>query len=159
MRKLIVSLAAASAAVAFAAPAAAQYYPQQQPYAQSYGAPYGNAYGYNNRGQLQNELQRIRYQANNLARQGRLTRSESRDLFRDIDRAERSLYRSNRPWEANQKIANLRAELRRYADYDGRNGRYGNGYNNYNNGYANYDRDRDGRDDRYEDDQGTRHDR
>ena len=155
MRKLIVSLAAASAAIAFAAPAAAQYYPQQQP---GYGAPYGNAYGYNNynnRGQLQNQLQQIRYQANYLARQGRLTRSESRDLFGDIDRAERSLYRSNRPWEANQKIANLRAELRRYADYDGRNGRYG--YNN--NGYNAYDRDRDGRDDRYEDDQGYRRDR
>ena len=151
MRKLIVSLAAAGAAIAFAAPAAAQYYPGQ------YGAPYGNAYGYNNRGQLQNELQQIRFQANNLARQGRLTRSEARDLFGDINKAERALYRSNRPWEANQKIANLRHELRRYADYDGRGGRYGNGYNGYNNGY--YDRDRDGRDDRYEDDQGYRRDR
>ena len=156
MRKLIVSLAAAGAVVAFAAPAAAQYYPGQ------YGGQYSNAYGYgyNNRGQLQNELQQIRYQANNLARQGRLTRSEARDLFGDINRAERSLYRSNRPWEANRQIANLRYELRRYADYDGRNGRYGyNGYNNgYGNGYANYDRDRDGRDDRYEDDQGRDHD-
>ena len=149
MRKLIVSLAAAGAAIAFAAPAAAQYYPGQ------YGAPYGNAYGYNNRGQLQNELQQIRFQANNLARQGRLTRSEARDLFGDINKAERALYRSNRPWEANQQIANLRYELRRYADYDGRGGR--NGYNGYNNGY--YDRDRDGRDDRYEDDQGYRRDR
>jgi len=55
----------------------------------------------------------------------------------------------------------IRYELRRYSDYDRRGNRYGNyGYNNYNsynNGY--YDRDRDGRDDRYEDDHGYRRDR
>jgi hypothetical protein len=161
MRKLLISVAAAGAALAIATPAAAQYYPQQQyGYGQQYGAPYGNAYGYNNRGQLQAELQRIRYQADNLARQGRLTRSEARDLYGDIQSAQRQLYRSNSPWaarELNQKIARIRYELRRYADYD-RRGRYGNyGYNNYNNGY--YDRDRDGRDDRYEDDRGYQRDR
>lgn len=157
MRKLMISLAAAGSALAFATPAAAQYYPQPygQPYGQpGYGAPYGNAYGYNNRGQMQNELRQIRFQADNLARQGRLTRKEARDLYRDIASAERALYRSSQPWEVGRKIANLRYELRRYSDYDGR-GRYG-AYGS--NGYG-YDRDRDGRDDRYEDDHGYQHDR
>ena len=153
MRKVLIALATAGAALAVASPAAAQYYPAQ-PYA--YGNPYGNAYGYNNRAQLQNQLQQIRYQANNLARQGRLTRSEARDLYRDIASAERPLYRGGNPWELNQKVQRIRYELRRYADYDGRGYRngYGYGYNAYS-----YDRDRDGRDDRYEDDQGYRHDR
>lgn len=153
MRKLLISLAAAGTALGIATPAAAQYY--QQPY---YGQQYGyNGYGYNNRAQMQRELQQIRYQADNLARQGRLTRSEARDLFGDIASAERALYRSNNPWEArnlNEKINRIRYELHRYADYDGRRGY---GWNGYNNGY--YDRDRDGRDDRYEDDHGWRHDR
>lgn len=150
MRKVLISLAAAGAALAIATPAAAQYYPRQ-----SYG--YANqqyGYGYNNRGQLQNELQQIRYQADNLARQGRLTRSEARDLYRDINSAQRALYGNSNPYLLNQKIARIRYELHRYSDYDGR-GRYG--YNNYNSGY--YDRDRDGRDDRYEDDRGYQRDR
>ena len=137
MRKLLISLAAAGSALALATPAAAQYYPQQQPYGyggQQYG--YGGqqyGYGYNNRGQLQQELQQIRYQADNLARQGRLTPYEARDLYGDIHSAERALYRANNPWEAralSQKIAHIRYELHRYADYDGRRGYGYNGYNN-----------------------------
>jgi hypothetical protein len=154
MRKVIISLAAAGAALAIATPAAAQY---------QYRAPYGNAYayGYNNRAQMQNELQQIRYQADNLARQGRLNRSEARDLYSDIQSAQIQIARSNNsPWATralNEKIARIRYEVRRYADYDGN--RYGNRYsnNNYNSGY--YDRDRDGRDDRYEDDHGYQRDR
>ena len=150
MRKVLIALATAGAALAVASPASAQYY----------GGYNNYAYGYNNRGQMQNELQQIRYQANNLARQGRLTRSESRDLFSDIASAERSLYRGGNPWQLNQKLQQIRYELRRYSDYDRRGNRYGygyNSYNQYNNGY--YDRDRDGRDDRYEDDHGYRRDR
>ena len=147
MRKVLIALATASAALAVASPASAQYY----------GGNGYNNYAYGNRGQMQNELQRIRYQADNLARQGRLTRSEARDLYRDLASAERSLYRGGNPWQLNQKIQQIRYELRRYSDYDGR--RYGyNSYNGYNN-YGYSDRDRDGRDDRYEDDQGYRRDR
>ena len=146
MRKVLIALATAGAALAVASPASAQYY----------GGGYNN-YAYGNRGQMQNELQQIRYQADNLARQGRLTRSEARDLYRDLASAERSLYRGGNPWQLNQKIQQIRYELRRYSDYDGR--RYGyNSYNGYNN-YGYSDRDRDGRDDRYEDDQGYRRDR
>jgi hypothetical protein len=154
MRKTVISLAAAGTALLFATPAGAQYYPQQ------YGYNGYNNYGYNNRAQLRNELRQIRFQADRLAQQGRLTRREARDLFGDIASAERALYRANNPWEAqalNQRINHIRYELRRYADWDGRRGYGWNGYNGYNNnGYR--DRDRDGRDDRYEDDQGWRHD-
>ncbi len=142
MRKVLISLAAAGSALALATPAAAQYYPQQQPYGYG-GQQYG--YGYDNRGQLQNELRQIRFQADNLARQGRLTPYEARDLYGDIHSAERALYRANNPWEAralSQKIAHIRYELHRYADYDGRRGYgYNRGYNG-DNGYDN-DRDRD----------------
>ena len=152
MRKVLIALATAGAALAVASPASAQYYG-------GYNNGYAYNNGYNNRGQMQRELQQIRIQADQLARQGRLTRSESRDLYRDLASAERSLYRGGNPWQLNQRIQQIRYELRRYSDYD--RGRYGYnnsyGYNNYGNGY--YDRDRDGRDDRYEDDQGYRRDR
>jgi hypothetical protein len=156
MRKVLIALATAGATLAVAAPAAAQYYPV--PPAYGYGNPYGN--GYNNgyaysRGRAQQELQQIRFEADRLARSGRLDRKEARDLYRDIASAERSLYRAD-SWRDSrnlrEKIQNLRYELRRYSDYDGR--RYG-----YNNGWNNYDRDRDGRDDRYEDDHGYYRDR
>jgi hypothetical protein len=155
MRKVLIALATAGAALAVATPASAQYYGNPN-YGYNNGYAYNN--GYNNRGQMQRELQQIRIQADQLARQGRLTRSESRDLYGDLASAERSLYRGGNPWQLNQKIQQIRYELNRYSDYDGR-GRYG--YNNYN-GYNNYgyrDRDRDGRDDRYEDDHGYRRDR
>ena len=73
------------------------------------------------------ELQQIRYQANNLARQGRLTRSESRDLFRDIQRAERVINRKSRyglsrseARSLNERIGKIQYELRVYSDRDGR---------------------------------------
>lgn len=145
MRKFIVSLAVAASALAVAAPAAAQNYPQ---YGQGYGYNGGyQDYGYrqDNRAQMRNELRQIRFQADQLGRQGRLTRSEARDLFSDIQSAERALYRSSNPWQLNQKIARIRRELHIYADYDGRS-RYGrNGYGN-----RDYDRDRYARYDRYD---------
>ena len=132
MRKTLITLAAAASALVVASPAAAQYYGQPSYGAPAYGAPYGNGYGYNDGryggvGQWQNELQQIRYQAENLARQGRLTRSESRDLFRDIHSAERAIYNKSRRglsrYEARQlseKIGHIRYELHRYSDNDGR---------------------------------------
>ena len=131
MRTLLISLAAASA-VAVAAPASAQVYGNLGVGigGPAYGAPgygYGYGYGYGNTaGRWQAQLQQIRYQMNILARQGRLTRAEGRDLNRDIRSAERTLYNASyrgiSPWEArsmDDKIARLRYELRRYADYDG----------------------------------------
>lgn len=118
MRKTLITLAAAASALVVASPAAAQYYS---------GPAYG--YGYNRGGanQWHNELQQIRYQADMLARQGRLTRSESRDLFRDIRSMERAIDVKSRRglsgYEArqlNDKMGRIRYELRRYSDRDGR---------------------------------------
>jgi hypothetical protein len=146
MRKVLISLAAAASAVAVAAPASAQVYGNlgvgigvpgygAPAYGYGYGAP---AYGYNNVGRWQQQLQQVRYDMYNLSRQGRLTRSEANDLDRDIRSAERSLYnagyRGISPWEArsmDEKIARLRYEVRRYADYDGRRGWNRGGYGNY----------------------------
>jgi hypothetical protein len=151
MRKLLVTIAAAGTALAFATPASAQYFPQPAygaPYGNAYGNPYGNGYGYGPV-RYQREIQAIRLQMNELARAGRLTRSEAWDLDNDIRSAERSIYRSGRggmsPWEARNldgRIWNLRSELKRYSDYDGR--RWGNGYNRD----RDYDRDHDRRHDR-----------
>jgi hypothetical protein len=154
MRRLLVTIAAAGTALAFATPAAAQYFPQPA-YGAQYGNPYGNRYGNgygNSYGPVryQREIQAIRLQMNELHRAGRLTRSEAWDLDNDIRSAERSIYWSSRdglsPWEARNldgRIWNLRNELRRYSDYDGR--RWGN--NGYNRD-RDYDRDHDRRDDR-----------
>jgi hypothetical protein len=171
MRKLIVSLAAAGAAVAIATPAAAQYYPQPQPYAQPYGygaQPYGyggNAYGNNNYGQfrsLQARIDMVERQINDLDRRDRI-RGRVADRLRDeANRIEHRLRSASRyglnGYEANDiqiRIARLEQQVRYSlaSNYYGRNG--WNGYN----GYNNYDRDRDGRDDRYEDDQGYQRDR
>ena len=164
MRKVMIALAAAGAALVAATPAAAQYYPQPQPY--GYGAPYGNAYGYNNYGRVRSlqarvdQLQRRIYQ---LDRRNILSNGEARRLMGDANDLERRLRRDARDGrglsydemrQIEYRIARLEQRVYRDAN-DGH--RWGNGYNNYNNGY--YDRDRDGRDDRYEDDHGTRHDR
>jgi len=160
MRKLMISLAAAGAALAIATPAAAQYYPGQ------YGAPYGNAYGYNsNWGQvrsLQVRINAVERQINALDRRDRI-RDRSADRLRDeansIDRRLRHAARDGlNPYEA-QDIQVRIARLEQRVQYSlargyGRYG-YNNGYGN-NGGYS--DRDRDGRDDRYENDQGYDHD-
>ena len=170
MRKFVISLAAAGAALVVASPAAAQYYPQPQ---QSYGyggyggQPYGNGYGYNGYGNngfgqvralqaridaLQN---RIRY-AGVRGRSAERLREESRGIERRLRNASRN---GLNPYEMNdisQRIARLEQRVN-YA-MAGRNSRYGynsyGGYNGYsNNGYygdrerGDHDRDRDRDDD------------
>ena len=150
MRKFVLSLAAAGAALAFASPAAAQYYPGP------YGAPYGNAYGYNNYGQvrsLQFRLNAIQRQINRLDSRDRISEREARRLRHESRNIERRLYRAARyglnPYEANdinRRIAFLEQRVQ-YAVGYGWN-RYGRryGWNNWG-GYGYYaDRD----DDRYE---------
>ena len=160
MRKLIVSLAAAGAAVAFAAPAAAQYYPGQ------YGAPYGNAYGYNNNyGQvraLQARINAVEYQINRLDRRDRIgngTADRLRDQANSLERRLRHAARDGMSFREANDIQFRLARLEQQVRYSVANNYGRNGYYGYNNGYADYDRDRDGRDDRYEDDQGYRRDR
>ena len=163
MRKLMISLAAAGAALAIATPAAAQYYPGQ------YGAPYGNAYGYNNNwGQvrsLQVRINAVERQINVLDRRDRI-RDRSADRLRDeANSIERRLRHAARdglnPYEA-QDIQVRIARLEQRVQYSlargyGRYG-YNNGYHGYGNNGGYSDRDRDGRDDRYENDRGYDHD-
>jgi len=79
MRKFVLSVAAAGAAVIAATPAAAQYYPGQP-------APYGNAYGYqNNWGQaraLQARLNNVERQIGRLDHRDRIG-DRSADRLRD----------------------------------------------------------------------------
>lgn len=163
MRKLMISLAAAGAALAIATPAAAQYYPGQ------YGAPYGNAYGYNNNwGQvrsLQVRINAVERQINMLDRRDRI-RDRSADRLRDeANRIERRLRHAARdglnPYEAQDlQVRIARLEQRVQYSLARGYGRYGynNGYNGYGNNGGYSDRDRDGRDDRYENDRGYDHD-
>ena len=95
---------------------------------------------------------------------------EANRLRREANRVENRLYNLGRnglnPYEVNdvnRRIAILEQRVQfaanngwnRYGQRYGWNGNYG--YNGYNNGYY-ADRDRDGRNDRYEDDQGHDHD-
>ena len=151
MRKVLISLAVAASALAVATPASAQYFP----------APQGNAYGYhNNYGQvrrLQVRIDQIQRQIRMLDRRNILSDREARrlrDESRQIERRLRAVGRNGlhqqERYEMERRIARLEHRLSR----DARDGnRWGN--NAYQGGY---DRDRDGRDDRYEDDRGRDHD-
>jgi opacity protein-like surface antigen len=157
MRKFLISLAVATSALAVAAPASAQYFPQ----------PQGYGYGYNNYGQvrrLQARIDRIQRQIERLDRRNILSNREARRLFEESRELERRLARAGRNGlnfrerqNIEVRIARLEMHVRLEATDGNRWGRSGYGYNGYNGQYA-YDRDRDGRDDRYEDDQGRRHD-
>jgi hypothetical protein len=151
MRITLISLAAAASALAVATPAAAQYVPQ----------PQGYAYGLNNYGQaraLQVRIDNIQRQIAQLDRRNILSDREARRLNQDARQLERRLRVVGRnglhPTERYQIERGL-AQLERRLWRDARDGnRWGNGYQQA----GAYDRDRDGRDDRYEDDRGTRHD-
>ena len=145
MRKFLIAAAVATTALTAAAPAAAQYAP-----------PYGNAYGYNNYGQvrslqvridrLQNQIRRLD-QRNILSnREAARLMAESRDLERRLARASRNGLSFNEVRSVEVRLARLEQRMLR----DSRDGnRWGSNWS---------DRDRDGRNDRYEDDRGYRHD-
>jgi hypothetical protein len=154
MRKYLIPAAIIASSLAAAAPAAAQW------------APNGNAYGYNNYGQgrrLEVRVLQLRREIAQLDRRGILSNREARRLdtearqleYRVRQLAHNGIDRRER-FVVEQRIARLEQQIRREAtDGDRRfgrnNGYYDNGYNNAPNAY---DRDRDGRDDRYEDDRG-----
>lgn len=149
MRKVLISIAAAGSALALATPAAAQYS----------GQPYGNPYGRNNYGQvraLQARIDNIQRQIERLRAQRLLSRDEVNGLRSESRDLERRLYSRSRNGLNFQELRNIEVRIARLEQHVRRevrdDNRWGNrgGYNN--------DRDRDGRDDRYEDDRGTRHD-
>ena len=141
MRNVVLSLAAAGAALAVASPAAAQYYPTQ-PYGYGY-----NGYGYNNYGQVRSlhaRIDRIERQIDRLDRYnavpGGMTnrlREQARGLEYELSSAARN---GLNPYEANEIRARI-AQLEQRVQYFSTN-RYGyNGYNGYNRyGYSQGDR-------------------
>jgi hypothetical protein len=147
MRKVVLGLAAAGAALVAATPASAQYYPQ------------GPGYGYNGYGNF-GQVRALQARIDAVERQIRFL--DRRDVVRDkradrlrfeANEIERRLHRAARnglnPYEAREINVRI-ARLEQRVQYSvARNGNYGRGY---------YDRDRDGRDDRWEDDHGRRHD-
>ena len=145
MRKFLITAALVTATIATAAPASAQW-----------ARPQGNAYGYNNHGQvrrLEARVDQIRRQIQQLDRrniisdrEARRLGEEARDLDRRINMLARNGFNNRDRFEVERRLARLEQRLQRDVN-DGRNNRYGNG--NYGS-----DRDRDGRDDRYEDDRG-----
>jgi hypothetical protein len=171
MRKVLIALAAAGSALALASPASAQYYPQPQPYGQPYGYNgYGNngygynGYGNNGFGQVQQLQTRIDALQNRIRWMDRanVIRDKSADRLKDEARdIEKRLHRDARyglnPYEMNNLQARI-ARLEQRVQYATARlgGRYG--HNGYTNGGYYGDRDRDGRDDRYEDDRGYDHD-
>jgi hypothetical protein len=157
MRKFVITLAAAGSALAFATPSAAQYYPQPQQYGYGY-----NNYGQSNYGQvrmLQARIDRVQREIRELDRRNVIrdrTAERLRDESKSVERRLRqaSRYGGLNHYEANDinaRVARLEQRLQYAAG--SRYGRYGNAYNG---GYG--DRDRDGRNDRYEDDHGWDHD-
>ena len=158
MRKVLISTAAAVSALAFAAPAAAQYYPAPPP------PPYGNAYGYNNYGGVRNLQVRIDRLQQRIARfdsRDRISEREARRLRNESREIEQRLRRASRYGLNPQEYSSIDYRIRRLESRIYRDARDGRGWDN--NGWGNQgqnwsDRDRDGRNDRYEDDRGYRHD-
>lgn len=168
MRKVLISIVTAGTALALAAPASAQYWPQPQP-AYGYGTPYSyNQGSYRQVRALQARVDHIQGNLDRLAQSRVISRKEYRSLHGDSHRIEQRLRQAARyglnPTERNdieRRIARLEYRIVREArdgnrwnrqgDYHGGSGFYGQ------TAYAN-DRDRDGRNDRYEDDHGNDHD-
>ena len=177
MRTFVISLAATASALAVATPAAAQYYPQQpygygypsQPQGYGYGYPsqpqgYGYGYGYHNNygqvrrlqariDQLQHRIARLDSRDRISEREARRLREESRNVERHLRRAARYGLHPQEAYSIEHRIARLEQHIRRDVRDGNRWGRrygYGQGYGQR--GY--WDRDRDGRDDHWEDDRG-----
>jgi hypothetical protein len=161
MRKFVISLAAAGAALAVASPAAAQYYPQAQPYGYNGYNGYGFNNGYGQVRALQQRIDRLQYPIDRMGGRhgGRGLREESRNIERRLHQAARN---GLNPYEAND-LSNRIARLEQRVSYAMQRGygRYGyTGYNGYNgnNGYYG-DRDRDDDHDYDRDDDHHGHDR
>ncbi|MES2904622.1 MAG: hypothetical protein V4696_10595 [Pseudomonadota bacterium] len=157
MRKFLISATLLASSLAIAAPAAAQW---AQP-------NYGYGYGYNNNyggaRSLQVRLNNIERQIYQLDRRNILSNREANRLRAEANWLERTIRVSGRNGLNGYERRNLEIRLARleqnvrYQATDG-NRRYGQNQYGYGNGYNAYDRDRDGRDDRYEDDRGYRRD-
>lgn len=179
MRKVILGLAVAGSAIAVAAPASAQYYPTvPQPYGYNQGYGYQNNWLFDFRNQryarmMQDRVSRIRHDVRQMGAQRILSYGEVRSLDNQARNLQDRIYRSQRNGVSRNEARNIDRSVRRLeervvreaSDWNRRPGvrRYNPwNYNQYwtqygaYNGYSDYDRD--GRNDRYEDDRGRRHD-
>lgn len=150
MRKFLISATLLASTLAIAAPAAAQW---NQP-------NYGQGYGYNNN---QGQVRSLMVRLNNLERQivqldrrnilsnreANRLRSQVNQIERQLRAASRNGLNRNEARDIQMRIARLEQNIRHQAND-------GNRYGNRNDGYQ--DRDRDGRNDRYEDDRGRDND-
>jgi predicted RNase H-like nuclease (RuvC/YqgF family) len=160
MRKFVIAAALAASALTAAAPAAAQYYPQ----------PQGNAYGYDNRGQVRRldaRIDALQRQINNLDRRDILSereasqlRYESRNLEQRLRYASRNGLNGRERYDIERGIQRLEYRIQREARDGNRYGRwqYADNRDHWGDRDNWRDHDRDGRNDRYEDDQGRDHD-
>jgi hypothetical protein len=150
MLKLGLALVAAGSAFVVAAPVSAQYFPQQR-------------HGYNNNwGQvrsLQVRIDAVERQIRILDRRNVVRDDRADRLREEANDIERRLHRASRnglnPYEANEINARI-ARLEQRVQWSMANRRGGYGNRGYEGQYV--DRDRDGRNDRYEDDHGRHHD-
>lgn len=156
MRKFLVSAAIAVSALTAAAPAAAQYYPPQ---------PQGYAYGYhNNYGQVRRldaRIDALQRQINHFDRRNILSNREAGRLRAESRDLEHRLHRHARNGLTGRELYNIERGIQRLEYRIHREARDGNRYGYYRTGYGHdgwSDRDRDGRNDRYENDRGWDHD-
>jgi hypothetical protein len=154
MRKFLISAALAASTIFAAAPAAAQWAPQPQGYGYGYQGNYGQAR------RLQVRIDQLQRQINHLDsrnilsnREAARLRNESRDLERQLRYSARNGLSGRERYGIERGIHRLEIRIQREAR-DGN--RYGGqyGYNDGRYGQNWSDHDRDGRNDRYEDDQG-----
>ncbi|WP_309601769.1 hypothetical protein [Sphingomonas sp.] len=178
MRKVLISAILAASTLAIAAPAAAaqltvsvgtQYgSPYGNYYGSQYGNQYGNAYGYDNRGQVRSLMVRINQierQIEQLDRRNILSNREARQLGYQANMLERQLrqasYNGLNGYERRNfevQIARLEQNIRYQANDGNRWGSNRDDRGSWNDQRNWQDRDRDGRNDRYEDDRGYDHD-
>ena len=158
MRKTLISIAAAASALAVATPAAAQWYPAPDPY----GEHYGNRHSQQRASMYLQRVSQLQRQIRQLDQRNVISGREARALWQESQMVEHNIrvqarYGLSRSEDRDlqRKLARLERRLYRDARDGNRYGQYGNQYGNpYGNPYGGYDRDRDGRDDRYEDDRG-----
>ena len=149
MRKFLISAAVAATALTAAVPAAAQYAP-----------PYGNAYGFNNYGQvrsLQARVNQLQRQIRQFDQRNILSNREAARLLDDSRDLERRLARSSRTGLNRNEVRAVEVRLARLEQRLQHDARDGNRWGDRRDGNWS-DRDRDGRNDRYEDDRGRDHD-
>jgi hypothetical protein len=154
MRKVLITVAAAASALAIAAPASAQYYPAPQGPVHGYGNNYGHFRSLQARiDNLQRQINRLDKRDVIRNREADRLRAESRDIERQLRAYARNGLTQREGYTVERRLARLEQRIG-YVLNDGH--RWGRNDRRWNDFWS--DRDRDGRNDRWEDDRGRRHD-